>query len=73
MSILLTDHPNLSAKQTMKRLRASNLRLHAKKSDGCFICRITDATGNVVSVSSRSTLESAITIAVGNLQKAVSV
>jgi hypothetical protein len=57
----------LSAKQTISRLRAANLRLHAYLSEGRFICRIVDKAGNVVSIASRSTLEGAVTIAVGNL------
>lgn len=57
----------LSAKQTISRLRAANLRLYVYLSEGRFICRIVDQTGNVVSIASRSTIERAVTIAVGNL------
>lgn len=61
-----TDLPKLSTKQTISRLRDAKLRLFASKSKGRFICRIADQTGNIVSIATRSTLEGAITIAVGN-------
>lgn len=63
-----TDTLALSAKQTISRLRNANLRLHAYLSEGRFICRVVDQTGNAVSISSRSTLDEAVTIAVGNLR-----
>lgn len=63
---LLTILPKLNAKQTVSRLRDKNLRLYASKSKGRFICRIADQTGNVISITSRSTLEGAIAIAVGD-------
>jgi hypothetical protein len=56
----------LSVKQTISRLRAANLCLYASKSKGRFICRIADQTGTVVSIATRSTLEGAIVMAVGN-------
>ena len=62
-----TEEQTISPKRTMIFLRATNLRLYAYKSEGRFICRIVDIDENTVSVSSRSTLEGAVTIAVGNV------
>ncbi|MCR6108684.1 hypothetical protein HXA34_20520 [Salipaludibacillus agaradhaerens] len=49
-------------------LREKKLRLHAYRSKGRYICRIVDESGSVVSLSSRSTLVSAVSIAIDNIR-----
>lgn len=61
------EEQTISPKQVMIFLRATDLRLYAYRSEGRFICRIVDINENTVSVSSRSTLEEAVTIAIGNV------
>lgn len=52
----------------LKRLQEKKLRLFAYKINGRYLCRIADINGNIVSVASRYSLESAVKVAVGNLQ-----
>lgn len=69
-SVRPTDNPTesaMSAKSALAFLRATRLYLQAHKSEGRFICRVVNNSGYTVSLSSRSTLEEAVTIAVGNI------
>lgn len=62
-----TEEQTISPKRAMIFLRATDLRLYAYKSEGRFICRIVDNNENTASVSSRSTLAEAVTVAIGNV------
>ncbi|MCC2252165.1 hypothetical protein JUJ52_19735 [Virgibacillus sp. AGTR] len=64
----LTKNNVMNAKRVANLLRATKHRLYAYKSEGRYICRVVDKNGNVAGISSRSTLEGAVTIAVGNIQ-----
>ena len=64
-----TKHRPLTVKQILIVLRTKKLRLYAYKSEGRFICRIKDQNLNIVSITSRSTLDDAITVAVANVKR----
>ncbi|MGX4668250.1 hypothetical protein JNUCC74_03440 [Cerasibacillus sp. JNUCC 74] len=63
----LTEKHKISVKQAIIFMRAAKLRLYAYKSEGRFICRVVDKNGKVASISSRPTLESAVTIALRSI------
>ncbi len=64
----LTKDQFITTEQTISFLRERGLRLHVSRSKDRYICRIVDKDKNVVSLSSRTVLEEAVTIAIGNVR-----